>query len=199
MITRTTAFLLVTMLPIYPATPVLTRSYDNTRNGSNTTETTFTPQLVAAKGLTKVKSLTITDDPRIEAQPLYVPGLMINGKPHNVVFVSSMGNHVFAFDADASEGQDLLWTSTLLSSPYMPIAKAAQNPEGRETNVDLWGINILWGILSTPVIDLDKQQIYLVNWTEGPDPKKPGSPASSDQSDGWEGNWQRTVAQRGVD
>src|SRR5579863_6260984 len=156
------AFVLVTMLPIYPATPVLTRSYDNSRNGANTTETTFTPQLVASKGLTKVKSLTITDDPRIEAQPLYVPGLMINGKPHNVVFVASMANHVFAFDADAPQGQDLLWTSTLLSGPYMPIAKPAQNPEGRETNVDLWGINILWGILSTPVIDLDKQQMYLV-------------------------------------
>ncbi len=174
MIMRTMAFVLVTMLPIYPATPVLTRSYDNSRNGANTTETTFTPQLVAAKGLTKVKSLTIiNDDPRIEAQPLYVPGLMINGKQHNVVFVSSMANHVFAFDADAPEGQDLLWTSTLLSSPYQPIEKAAQNPEGRETNVDLWGINILWGILSTPVIDLDKQQMYLVNWTEGPDPNNP--------------------------
>jgi hypothetical protein len=127
---------------------------------------------VAAKGLMKVKSLLIPDDSRVEAQPLYVPGLVIKGKPHNVVLVASMGNHVFAFDTDASEGQDLLWTSTLLSNPYVPIAKPAQNPEGRETNVDLWGI-FLWGILSTPVIDLDKQQMYLVNWTEGPDPNNP--------------------------
>ena len=181
MITRTSAFLLITMLPVYPATPVLTRSYDNSRNGANTTESTLTPQLLSSKGLTKVKSLTIMkgpadpDDPRIEAQPLYVPGLVMkkDNKPHNVVFVASMGNLVHAFDADAQEGQDLLWTSTLLSNPYQPIVKAAQNPEGRETNVDLWGINILWGVLSTPVIDLDKQQMYLVNWTEGPDPKDP--------------------------
>ena len=57
------------------ATPVLTRSYDNGRTGANTTETTFTPQLVADKGLRKLKSLRISDDPRIEAQPLYVPGV----------------------------------------------------------------------------------------------------------------------------
>ncbi len=173
MITRTAAFLLISMLPVYAATPVFTRSYDNSRDGANTTETTFTPQLVASKGLTKVKSLMITDDPRVEAQPLYVPGLMIQGKPHNVVLVASMGNHVFAFDADAPEGKDLLWTSSLLTSPYQPIVTKSNNPEGRETNVDLWGINILWGILSTPVIDLDKKQMYLVNWTEGPDPKNP--------------------------
>ena len=177
---RTTVFLLATMFPIYAATPVLTRSYDNARNGANTTESTLTPALVATS-LVKVKSLKIMkntfepDDPRIEAQPLYVPGLVMkkDNKPHNVVFVASMGNLVHAFDADAPEGRDLLWTSTLLSNPYTPIAKPAQNPEGRETNVDLWGINILWGILSTPVIDLDKQQMYLVNWTEGPDPNNP--------------------------
>lgn len=177
---RTTALLLVTMFPIYPATPVLTRSYDNGRNGANTTENTLTPALVATS-LVKVKSLKIMksptepDDPRIEAQPLYVPGLVMkkDNRPHNVVFVASMGNLVHAFDADAPEGQDLLWTSTLLSNPYPPIAKPAQNPESRETNVDLWGINILWGILSTPVIDLDKQQMYLVNWIKGPDPNNP--------------------------
>ena len=78
------------------ATPVLTRSYDNGRTGANTTETTFTPQLVAAKGLRKLKSLNIPDDPRIEAQPLYVPGVRIqkDNQLHNVVFVASMGNHV---------------------------------------------------------------------------------------------------------
>jgi len=174
MITRTSAFLLIAMLPVYPATPVLTRSYNNGRTGANITENTLTPKLIAANGMTRVKSLTIPDDPRVEAQPLYVPGLVVNGKPHNVVLVASMGNHVFAFDADAPQGQDLLWTSTLLSKPYSPIVIQEANPgQHRETNVDLWGINILWGILSTPVVDLDKQQMYLVNWTEGPDPKNP--------------------------
>jgi hypothetical protein len=173
MITRISVFVFIAVLPVYAATPVPTRSYDNSRAGANTTESTFTPQLVAAKGLTKVKSLTIPDDPRIEAQPLYVPGLVMkkDNKPHNVVLVASMGNHVFAFDADAPQGQDLLWTSTLLGSPFVPtVEDPGPNPH-RQTNVDLYGINILWGILSTPVIDLDAKRMYVVNWTASADGK----------------------------
>jgi outer membrane protein assembly factor BamB len=157
------------------ATPVLTRSYDNGRNGANITETAFTPQLVATKGLKRIKRLKIPDDPRLEAQPLYVPGLVVkkDNKPHNVVLVASMGNHVFAFDADAKQDKDLLWTSTLLGKPFVP--KVIQNGDARhtrrETNVDLWGINNLWGILSTPVIDLDANQMYLTNWTASADGK----------------------------
>ncbi|HTR38778.1 MAG TPA: hypothetical protein VMH80_22885 [Bryobacteraceae bacterium] len=168
--------LLVLLLPAQAATPVLTRSYDNGRNGANTTETTFTPQLVQTKGLKKIKSLAIPDDKRVEAQPLYVPGLVVkkDNKAHNVVLVASMGNHVFAFDANAPEGQDLLWESPLLTQPYNPIVKQAGDAtHHRETNVDLWGINILWGILSTPVVDMDAKQMYLTNWTEGPDPNSP--------------------------
>src|SRR5882762_4440833 len=48
------------------ATPILTRSYDNGRIGANLTETLLTPQLIASKGLQRVKSLVIDDDPRIE-------------------------------------------------------------------------------------------------------------------------------------
>ncbi len=174
MITQTSSFLLIAMLPVYAATPVLTRSYNNGRTGANTTETTLTPQVVATKGLTKLKSLGIPDDPRVEAQPLYVPGLVMkkDKKPHNVVFVASMGNHVYAFDADAPQGQDLLWTSTLLGKPFVPTVIHEAGPgQHRETNVDLWGINILWGILSTPVIDLDAKRMYLVNWTASTDGK----------------------------
>jgi hypothetical protein len=170
--TRAIVVLLIATLPVYPATPVLTRSYNNGRTGANITETTLTPDLITQKGLTRVKSLTIPDDPRVEAQPLYVPGLVMkkDNQAHNVVLVASMGNHVYAFDADAAQGQDLLWTSTLLGSPFVPtVIQPGPNPH-RETNVDLWGINILWGILSTPVVDLDAKQMYLVNWTAGTKP-----------------------------
>lgn len=157
---------LVIALQVQAATPVLTRSYDNGRNGANTTETTLTPDLLRTKGLQKVKSLKVTDDPRIEATPLYVPNLVINGKAHNVVFIASMANHVWAFDADAPEGKDLLWKSTELGQPFVPkVINDGRNGQHRETNVDLWGINILWGILSTPVIDIDAKQMYVVNWT----------------------------------
>src|SRR5262245_44734585 len=149
---------------------VLTRSYDNGRTGANTSETVFTSQLVESKGLKRSKRLKINDDPRIEAQPLYVPHLhMSDGQQHNVVFVASMGNHVWAFDADAEEGKDLLW-KTSLGQPFRP--RETQKPgQHRSTTIDFWGINILWGILSTPVINLEANRMYIVNWMVGPEQK----------------------------
>jgi hypothetical protein len=145
------------------ATPVLTRSYNNGRTGADMTETVFTPQLVASKGLKRIKSLTIDDDPRVEAQPLYVPDLtMKDGQKHDVIFVASMGNRIFAFDANANAGQDLLW-KVKLGIPFQPAEQ--HKPDGhRTTAIDDAGINIKWGILSTPVIDIDAGRIYVVNW-----------------------------------
>jgi len=158
-----TALALILVPPVgLAATPVLTRSYDNARTGANLTETKLTPELVAAKGLSLKKSLAIDDDPRVEAQPLYVPNLvMSDGKPHNVVFVASMGDHVYAFDADAPQGQDLLW-KTSLGQSYLPPEKPKPG-QHRKTDSDWWGVNILWGVLSTPVIDLDTMTMYCVN------------------------------------
>jgi hypothetical protein len=54
-------------------TVVLTRSYDNARTGACTSETILTASAVASRGLKRVRSFVVADDPRIEAQPLYVP------------------------------------------------------------------------------------------------------------------------------
>jgi hypothetical protein len=155
------------------ATPVLTRSYDNARTSANLSETVFAPDTVGQRQLKRVKILDIPDDPRVEAQPLYVPGIqMKDNKTHNVVFVCSMGNTVYAFDADAPEGQDLIY-SVVVEKPYRPALDPRHPPNG--TVIDMFGINILWGILSTPVIDMDAQggpAMYVVNWV-AEQPTKP--------------------------
>jgi hypothetical protein len=85
----------------------------------------------------------------------------------SVLFVATIANQVWAFDADAPEGKDLLW-KTSLGKPFRPAE--GRQPDGhRSTAIDWWGINILWGILSTPVIDLDAKRMYLVNWVTGAD------------------------------
>jgi outer membrane protein assembly factor BamB len=120
----------------------------------------LTPALVASKGLQRVRSFLIPDDPRIEAWPLYVPGItMPDGKQHDVLFVASMGNHVWAFDVDGNGS----WSTPQLGTPFNP---PTTNKPGkpRSTTIDSAGINILWGILSTPVIDLDTNRMYLVNF-----------------------------------
>jgi hypothetical protein len=152
---------------------VLTRSYDNGRTGANLSEKHFTPALVASKGLAKVKSFEVDDDPRIEAQPLYVPGIqMPDGKKHNVLFVASMGNHVWAFDVDGAG----VWKTPSLGTPFDP-PENQQPGHHRSTPIDGWGINIDWGILSTPVIDLDENKMYVVNWMTQEAP--PGPPQRS--------------------
>lgn len=135
----------------YAVGPVLTRSYDNGRTGANTDEKTLTPANVPA--LHKLFSLNVPDDPRIEAQPLFVPRMkMPDGKVHNVVYVCSMANTVYAFDADTGT---ILW-STNLGPPFRPTPGDAVdvNPP----------INVAWGILATPVIDVDGSTIFIANW-----------------------------------
>jgi hypothetical protein len=141
-------------------TPVVTRSYNNGRTGANTSETTLTPALVASKGLRRVRSFRIDDDPRIEAQPLYLPGLLMDdGKEHDILFVASMGNHLWAFDVNGNG----IWKTPQLGAPLDP-PETNKPGQHRSTGIDGAGINLLWGILSTPVIDLDSLRMYLVNW-----------------------------------
>src|SRR5262249_15987921 len=137
-------------------TAVLTRSYDNTRTGANTAETTLSPAKILSRGLVKRFSLTLAgDDPRIEAQPLYVPRVMMkDNKRHNVLYVFSMTNKIWAFDADTGPS---LWSPPVsLGQPFRPDLG---DP------VDIHNINRAFGILSTPVIDLSSETMYAVNWT----------------------------------
>jgi outer membrane protein assembly factor BamB len=150
---------LFTAAQVTAQTAVLTRSHDNARTGANMSETVLTPAAVAAKGLSRVRGFVVDDDPRIEAQPLYLPHLtMPDGKAHDVLFVASMGNHIWAFDVDGNG----TWKTPQLGAPFVP--PEVPNQGHRSTTIDSWGINIAWGILSTPVIDLDANRIYCVNW-----------------------------------
>ena len=128
-------------LLLHGQTSVLTRSYDNARTGSNQNEKKLTPANVAKQGLQSITLTPTGDDPRIEAQPLYVPALtMVDGKKHDVIFVSTMSNNVWAFDADTGAK---IW-ETSLGQPFLPLKGDA---------VDVTGMNKSFGILSTPTID----------------------------------------------
>ena len=156
-----TAILIAASVAPPAAGQVLTRSYDNRRSGANTGETTLTPANVG--GLKKLRELALDagDDPRIEAQPLYVPQLQVSGALHDVVIVCSMANNVYAFDVNTAAK---LW-KTNLGTPVSPKITGKTIFGLNETEIDSWGININWGILSTPVIDLETKTLYVLNWT----------------------------------
>ena len=143
--------------------PVTTRSYNNARTGVNDAETELTPASVGARGIAKLFSLKIPDDPRgTEAQPLLVPNVKLkNGSIHDIVYLCSMGNRVYAYDANNGE---LLWGPIVLGPPVI------NNPRPiHQINIDSKNINAQWGIISTPVIDLATETMYVIRWTS-PDP-----------------------------
>jgi hypothetical protein len=133
------------------AVPVLTRSYDNERSGTNLKETILTPAAVQQNGLRKLFSLVIPDDKRgCEGQPLVVPQVSVGGAVHDIVILCSMANTVRAYDANNGAP---LWTRKL-GTPIMGSRA-----------IDGWLINDHWGILSTPVIDPDTNTLYCVTWS----------------------------------
>src|SRR6185437_10847912 len=91
---------------------VLTASYDMMRTGQNGQETTLTPANVNKDHFGLLTSFPVVGD--VQAQPLYVPNVTMQGQPHNVVYIATTADHVSAFDADTrGEGAEPLWDDDL--------------------------------------------------------------------------------------
>jgi outer membrane protein assembly factor BamB len=131
---------------------ITTRSNDNLRSGANTQETILTARAVRTRGIKRLFSLALPGDARgCEAQPLIVPGVkMTDGTTHDVVYLATMANCVFAFDANTGVQ---LWMAQL------------GTPINGDKSIDYYLINDHWGILSTPVIDAQAGVMYACAWT----------------------------------
>jgi hypothetical protein len=125
---------------------VLTQHNDTARTGLNAEERTLTPALVSSGHFGKVYARDV--DGQVYAQPLYVSDL--DGK--NVVFVATEHNGIFAFDADAPNGEPL-WNRNL--GPSVPAADTQCGDLTPEV-----------GITSTPVIDLEHRTMFVVAKTK---------------------------------
>ena len=77
---------------------VPTYHYDTQRTGWNANETTLTAtSFPSTFGLLH----TVALDDQVDAQPLLVPGLTIAGGTHDVVYVVTESNTVYAIDASS--------------------------------------------------------------------------------------------------
>jgi len=129
---------------------VFTNKYDNARDGQNTNETLLSSASVNYNQFGKL--FTYNVDGYVSAQPLYMYGLTVNGATHNVVFVATEHDSVFAIDADTGV---LLWqTSLLYPSGATTVSMAVQGCGG------VTGLDEV-GILGTPVIDPTTNTLYV--------------------------------------
>ena len=94
------------------AVSVTTQRYDNARTGQNLAETILN---TANVNQTKFGKLFIRAvDDQIYAQPLYVPNISIPGVGlRNVLYVATVNNSVYAFDADDPAANRPLWEVNL--------------------------------------------------------------------------------------
>jgi uncharacterized protein (TIGR03437 family) len=151
---RFSSICLALVLPFTAAAQsVLTANYDNARTNSNLAETILTPGNVGPGAFGKLFALSV--DGQIYAQPLFMPSLSVGGATHKLVFVATMHNSVYAFDADGPATP--LWTVTL--GPSIP-ASTFDLPGEPYADVE----NEI-GILGTPVIDASTGTLYAVAGT----------------------------------
>jgi hypothetical protein len=137
---------------------VLTQRNDPARTGQNLGETVLTPASVSSSQFGKIFTLAV--DGTVESQPLYVANLAIAGSIHNVLFVTTEHDSVYAFDADA--GGTPLWRASLLDAAHGASAGASTVPD---TLTACPIANGEYGISGTPVIDPKTETIYVASAT----------------------------------
>ncbi len=125
---------------------VPTWHFDNGRSGWNNKETSLSPGNVSSKTFGKLFSYLV--DGYAYAEPLLMSNVTINGATHNVLYVATEHDSVYAFDADNGSGTPL-WHVSLLQSGETPITAGAIQP--------------YQGVTSTPVIDPASNTMYVVS------------------------------------
>ncbi len=130
---------------------VITYHYDNGRSGMNLNETALTPANVNSTQFGKKGEFIV--DGKVDAQPLYLSQVTINGQTKNVLYVATEHGSVYAFDADSINGttSTFLWKTTTLGSG-----------ETTSDNRGCGQVSPEIGITATPVIDRARNAIYVV-------------------------------------
>jgi hypothetical protein len=135
-------------------TAVTTYHYDNLRTGWNQSETALTATNVNQKNFGLLAKVSLPDpNDEVDAQPLFVPSLNIApnqysaGGKHDVVFVATEANNVYAIDAS---------TGNILNK----MALGQPVPEAAFGGCPFNGPVV--GITGTPVIDLETQTLYVI-------------------------------------
>ncbi len=136
---------------------VTTQHNDNARTGANLNESILTTQNVNDARFGKLFTRAVTGS--LYAQPLYLSGVSLQSATHNVVYLATMHNVVYCFDADDPAASSPLWSVTLEAPATLPdgnigVACGVYHDIADEI-----------GIISTPVIDAARQLMFVVTFS----------------------------------
>ena len=127
---------------------------DHYRSGLNSHETKLTTSNLNFNSFGKLFALNVDD--QVYAQPLVYGNLPISGAAHNVVFIATVNNSIYAFDGDNG---NLYWHNNFSASGMRAPKNTDMTGACGGAYQDFSG-NI--GIVGTPVIDSASKTIYFV-------------------------------------
>lgn len=152
-------FSLMIATGVYAQKSVFTQHNDINRTGWYDNETVLTKNNVRAGSFGKIFTRSVDD--QIYAQPLVKLGLAIPGKGiKNVVFVCTVNNSIYAFDADSANVSTPYWQINLTPAHSRVINKNDETGACGGFYNDFSG-NM--GIVGTPVIDSNTNTMYVVS------------------------------------
>ena len=133
---------------------VLTQHNDPARTGANLHETALTPRTVnqAAFGMLFKRAV----DDQLYTQPLVTTGIHVGGGTRDIVYVTTVNNSVYAYDANDAEAASPLW--------HVNFGTPA---DVHSADFGCLDINGNMGIIGTPVIDKVRGVLYVVALTRG--------------------------------
>ena len=139
---------------------VTTYHNDNDRTGANTQEATLTITDVNMLSFGKLRAFPVSG--YVYAQPLFVPGVNIQGAQHDVLYVADEHDTVTAFDVHTFA---MLWQTSFLSDSGRYIVSTLSSDD------DLGCDDLVpeIGITGTPVIDVSRNTLYVVARTKAID------------------------------
>ncbi len=133
---------------------VPTHRYDKTRIGWNAQETKLNTSNVTNSQFALLFKRQVDD--QIYAQPLVIANLTINNRKQNVVYVATVNNTIYAFNADDSTTTAPIWYAS-----FTPIGSRVINVNDMFAGYRDFTKNM--GIVGTPVIDRAKFAMYFVS------------------------------------
>ena len=133
---------------------VATYHNDNSRTGQNIAEIGLTPANVNVYTFGRFFSVQL--DGQVYAQPLVLGKVTISGKSHQVVYVATENDSVYAIDG---YNGTIYWKKSFINPPTVEAAPS------NSSEINCGDISPQYGITSTPVIDPTTGTLYVVPLT----------------------------------